>query len=89
VSNLCHTLPFFHGTSQSHKRAYPKTTTGNETALFLSLAILLQCKEEEKPCMYKKKKSKDGSSSTRSTRQIKAPKHKSLKNITIKTSLIH
>jgi len=69
-------------------RAYPKTTTGNETAPFLSLAILLQCKEEEKSCMYEKK-GKDGSSSTRSTRQIKAPKHKSLKNITVKTSLIH
>jgi hypothetical protein len=42
------------------ERAYPKTTTGNETAPFLSLAILLQCKEEEKSCMYDKKKVRMG-----------------------------
>jgi hypothetical protein len=43
--------------------------------------------KEEKPQISEK--GRHGNPSTRSTRQIKAPEHKSLKNTTIRTPLIH
>jgi hypothetical protein len=33
-------MPFFHGTSQSHNRAYPKTTSGNEKSPIFELRNL-------------------------------------------------
>jgi hypothetical protein len=46
---------------------------------------------KKKNPVYKKayKKARMGSPSTRNTRQIKAPKHNPVKNITIETLLIH
>jgi hypothetical protein len=47
--------------------------------------------KEKKHYLEKKKtkKGKDENPSTRSTRQVKAREHMSLKNITIRTPLIH
>jgi hypothetical protein len=54
---MSHT-PFFRGTSQSHKTAYPKTTNGNERATFLSLATYFNVKKKKNHVCIKKKQKK-------------------------------
>jgi hypothetical protein len=61
------------------------------TTFNLGNVVLVYCSKREKPCIEKRKKKKAwlGTHPHDGTRQIKEREHMSLKNITIRTPLIH